>query len=314
MADYFDLPHLKYHAGRALEQTLNSSNSISTYRLAKTYHCEELARHTKEYVDLNFTNVAKTEEFLGLPYQDVKKWLSSDELVNAEEDVFEIILRWTGYKNGERNKYFADLFREVRLNHVSRDFLLSDVVTNDLVNGNKPCLNLVKNLVAVIDPEDHCYLKAMPWRRPHGQPVIVVRVSLNKGYAILCYQPRDNAWLRLNLPEVPEVRIGGEIMTCRGDVFFISDKEEALYRFRLPSTCLVQKQFSSPGKHVGDQCIRCLEVQMHWTRKNPASKFANYDLALRHWGRFARRNVSSSQNVPSVEEGGNGCFRKQRPT
>lgn len=142
MADYSDLPHLKYHAGRALEQTLNSSNSISTYRVAKTYHCKELARHTKEYVDLNFTNVARTEEFLGLPYQDVKKWLSSDEInVNAEEDVFEIILRWTGYKIGERNKYFPDLFREVRLNHVSRDFLLSDVITNDLVNDNKPCLN-----------------------------------------------------------------------------------------------------------------------------------------------------------------------------
>ena len=140
--NYFDLPHLKYHAGRALEQTLNSSNSISTYRVTKTYHCKELARHTKEYVDLNFTNVARTEEFLGLPYQDVKKWLSSDEInVNAEEDVFEIILRWTGYKIGERNKYFPDLFREVRLNHVSRDFLLSDVVTNDLVNDSKPCLN-----------------------------------------------------------------------------------------------------------------------------------------------------------------------------
>ena len=70
--NYFDLPHLKYHAGRALEQTLNSSNSISTYRVTKTYHCKELARHTKEYVDLNFTNVARAEEFLGLPYQDVK--------------------------------------------------------------------------------------------------------------------------------------------------------------------------------------------------------------------------------------------------
>ena len=189
------------------------------------HHCEELARHTKEYVDLNFTNVAKTEEFLCLPYQDVKLWLSSDEInVNAEEDVFEIILRWTGYKNGERKKYFANLFREVRLTHVSRDFLLSDVVTNDLVNDNKPCVNLVKNLLAVIDPKDYCYLKAMPWRRSHGQPVIVARVSLNKGYAILCYQPRDNTWSRLNLPEVPEIRIGGEIITCRGDVLLISDK------------------------------------------------------------------------------------------
>ena len=306
MADYFDLPHLKYQAGRALEQTLNTLNSISTYRLAKKYHCEELARHTKEYIDLNFTNVAKTEEFLGLPYQGVKMWLSSDEInVNAEEDVFEIILRWTGHKNDERKKYFADLFREVRLIHVSRDFLLSDVVTNDLVKDNKPCLNLVKNLLAVIDPKDHCYLKVMPWRRSHRQPVIVVRASLNKlGYAILCYHPRENMWSRLNLPEVPEVRIGGEIITCRGDVFFISDKGEALYRFRLPSTCLVQEQFSSPGKHEVDQCIRCLEVQMYWKRKTSTSKFANYEIALHHWGRFARRNVSSSQNVASGEERG----------
>ena len=144
----------------------------------------------------------------------------------------------------------------------------------------------------------------MPWRRSYGQPVIVVRVSLNKGYAILCYQPRYNTWSRFNLPEVPEVRIGGKIITCRGDVFFISNKGEALYRFLLPSTSLVQEQFSSPGKHVVDQCIRCLEVQMYWRRKTSLSKFADYDLALRRWGRFARRNVSSLRNVPSGEEGG----------
>lgn len=98
--------------------------------MQKTYHCEELARYTKEYADLNFTKVAKTEEFLGLPYQDVKMRLSSDEIMSMpKKKMSEIVLRWTAYKIAERKKYFADLFREVRLIHVSRDFLLSDVVT-----------------------------------------------------------------------------------------------------------------------------------------------------------------------------------------
>ena len=68
---------------------------------------------------------------------------------------------------------------------------------------------------------------------------------------MLSATPRDNAWLRLNLPEVPEVRIGGEIITCRGDVFFNSDKGEALYRFRLPSTLLGAKAIFIPRKTRG---------------------------------------------------------------
>ena len=43
---------------------------------------------------------------------------------------------------------------------------------------------------------------------------------------------------------------------------------------------------------------------MYWRRKTSLSKFADYDLAPRRWGHFAKRNVSSSRNVPSGEERG----------
>lgn len=97
--------------------------------MQKTYNCEELARHTKEYADLNFTKVAKTEEFLGLPYQDVKMRLSSDEIMSMPKKMcLKSFCDGLVIKSlNERN--FADLFREVRLIHVSRDFLLSHVVT-----------------------------------------------------------------------------------------------------------------------------------------------------------------------------------------
>ena len=52
-------------------------------------------------------------------------WISSlsDEInVSAEEDAFTIIVTWIDLEKIERKKYFAELFREVRLVYVSGDF------------------------------------------------------------------------------------------------------------------------------------------------------------------------------------------------
>ena len=74
-------------------------------------------------------------------------WISSDEIdVSAEEEAFTLILTWIDREKSERKKYFAELFREVRLVYVSRDYLLSDIVTNDLVNDNEGCMDLVNRL------------------------------------------------------------------------------------------------------------------------------------------------------------------------
>ena len=151
MADYFDLAHLKILAGRVLLQELNSSNSISTHCLAKRYQCEELIRDTKEFIHSNFTAVAKTEEFLDLSKQEVKMWISSDEIDVSEEDLFNIILTWIDHEKVDRRKHFADLFHEVRLVHISRDFLRRDVVTNDLVNDNEDCMDLVQSVLQLIE-------------------------------------------------------------------------------------------------------------------------------------------------------------------
>ena len=84
--------------------------------------------------------------------KEVETLISSDEIdVSAEEDVFKFILAWIEHDKSKRKKYFAELFRHVRLVYVSRDFLSRDVVTNDLVKDNEVCLDLVKDAMNLID-------------------------------------------------------------------------------------------------------------------------------------------------------------------
>jgi len=92
-----------------------------------------------------------------LPSCEVEKWISSDEIVTSvEEDVFEIIHSWADHNKSERSVKFSELFRHVRLTCLSRDFLMSDVVTNDLVKENEDCLDRVTGALRWIEQATCC--------------------------------------------------------------------------------------------------------------------------------------------------------------
>ncbi|KAL9951887.1 hypothetical protein ACROYT_G044628 [Oculina patagonica] len=91
-----------------------------------------------------------------------------------EEDVFNIILHWIDHNKSERKKYFANFFRHVGLIYVSRDYLLNDIVTNDLVNDNACCLELVKAAMKAIDSKNCENVSFPPPRKSLETPVIVM--------------------------------------------------------------------------------------------------------------------------------------------
>ena len=226
MAEYLVLPHLKTLAESFLAKNfkLDASNCFSTYYFAERYGCEELTSVSKNVVLKNFTTVAKTEYFFNLSSTEVQMWISSDEInVSAEEDVFKIILGWINRSKFERQEHFAELFREVRLVYVSRDYLHSDVVTNDLVKKDEVCMNLVKEALSLIHFTDnnYCHKPSVPLRKSLESPVIVVGVKrTNHGKRILCYHPRQNKWSRfpgrVSMPCVAE-----DVISCQGKLYFI---------------------------------------------------------------------------------------------
>ena len=192
MADYLLLPSLKSLAMRVVGnfETMNASNCISTYHFVELYQCDELLSRIRQFILANFQAVAKTSEFLNLSNKEVEMWISSDEIdVSAEENVFEIILEWTSRDETERKKYFAELFRQVRLVYVSRDFLCSAIATNDHVKASDGCLDLVKDALKVIDSNDFDDLSIPPRKTP-----AIVACSEKR---LLCYFPREDRWCKV---------------------------------------------------------------------------------------------------------------------
>ena len=197
MADYLVLPHLKTLAERFLLKNLklDVSNSFTYYFFAERYRCGELISHAISFISANITTAAKAEEFLKLSSEAVKMCISSDELnVSTEEDVFKIILTWIDHDKSEREKYFTELFREVRLVFVSRDFLQSDIVTNDLVrNDNQGCMDRVKDAMkySFIGPISSPHFR---FKARNSLETCVFVVTLPGQNYHWCYNTRENTW------------------------------------------------------------------------------------------------------------------------
>ena len=164
--------------------------------------------------------------------------ISSDELnVNAEEDVFKIILTWIDHDKNVREEHFVELFREVRLVYLSRDFLHSDIVTNALVTDNEGCMDLVRSAVKFIDSESFHHLHVKP-RKSLEIPVIVVGCERHGQPAceILCYYPRVNKWSRFRgrVPPLAYLKYSCDTknaVSCHGNLYFLYEEYRRSLRY-----------------------------------------------------------------------------------
>ena len=229
-ADYLILSDLKLIASKFLEQNLSISTCVHTFYLADQYLCDELAQNTRKFIHSNFAYVAETEQFMHLPCCEVERWLSSDDIViRAEEDVFKVIIKWIDYAKNERNVQFNALFRHVRLTCVSRVFLISDVISNDLVQKNKVCLDAVTSALAWIDrPNDRYVSRPHSPRKSLETSVIAFGVRGGRWYpnfGVYFYVPERNEFFGLFETSDSEVQVFPRtfVFSCRGKLFFVSN-------------------------------------------------------------------------------------------
>jgi len=142
--------------------------------------------------------------------------------ISAEEKVFELVLRWIDYDKRQRRVKFRDLFRHVRLTCISRDFMASNVVTNDLVTEDGECLKRVFLAEIWLDRSTVCDVpRSHPPRRALERDVIVVMVCANKPLNFLTnfYLPLTEQWYRLPSTSCEPTRV----FSHRGKVFVVTE-------------------------------------------------------------------------------------------
>ncbi|XP_020632949.1 kelch-like protein diablo [Orbicella faveolata] len=223
--DYLLLAKLKSIAAEFLAKALSTFNCVSTFHIANMYFCEKLICSTRKFILSNFTAVAATEDFMNLTSHELEEWIASDEIViSAEEEVFTIILRWINCTRSERNVEFGKLFRHVRLNFIARDFLLSDVETNDLVRETKECFDSVTEALTRLDDACGC-LAPRPESRPRKSLEICGIVMTGKAaFCTFFYVPEKDQFYRLHKRDQPKsLPKHAHAISCRGKLFLVTE-------------------------------------------------------------------------------------------
>ena len=194
-ADYLLLPGLKTAGCDFLEENVSIENCVFNYYFAEKYQCVELKEKCCQQINSNFSEVLEKEDFLNLDMKQVMEWVSSDDItVSAEEDVFKGIVKWVSYNKSERESCFPDLLHQVRLMSVSHDFLLNELVKEELITSNNECLCFVLESMKWIFSSTgrNC---AKPPRKCLDTQTDGIFVC--GGRKALCYRPHEDTWYQL---------------------------------------------------------------------------------------------------------------------
>ena len=230
-ANYLLLPSLKTLVDNFLKEVVSVENCVFNYYFADKYQCVELKEKCCEMIDTNFSVVIETDDFLNLDMKQVMEWVSSDDVtVNAEEEVFKGIVKWVSHNKSEREGDFPELLQQVRLTSISHDFLLNELVKEELITKNPEfCSNFV------VDAMKLMLLSATDWRasqqprkclETHADGIFVCG-----GRKALCYFPKQNLWYRLQ--DTPFEYQNHTLTECKSKIYIVDGQTHNLGESRV---------------------------------------------------------------------------------
>ena len=230
-ANYLLLPRLKNISCKFIERHMSASNCIFNYLFAEKYECKELKNYAAELIKQNFTTVGKSKEFVQLSCDQIKDLISGDDIViRAEEDIFEIILEWIGHNQENRERYFPDLFRHVRLSTISQHYLYTKLMCHELVQENGECRQILMDEMrwrALYAGQEISPQRPRSCLQTHEDAIITCGGLSPDGLVrnlTLCYVPTAKTWYQLAPMLTRRCRHG--FATCQGFVYAIGGKGE----------------------------------------------------------------------------------------
>ena len=190
-ANFLLLPSLKTMAANVLKDTLTTENCVFNYYFAEKYDCVELKDKCREVINTNFSVVMETEDFLKLDQKQVMEWVSNDDvIVNEEENIFKGIVRWVSHNKSEREGDFPELLHQVRLPFLSHDFLLDELVKDELITKDAVfCSNFVINAMKVVLSSSDSPQQPRKCQETHIDGIFICG-----GKRALCYFPQKDMW------------------------------------------------------------------------------------------------------------------------
>ena len=147
-ATMLNITPLRNSCSNFLKSQLDSGNCIGIRQFADLYSCAELELAAREYINQNFMEIMKNEEFLQLTFRNLVELLKSDKLqVRSEEDVYVAFETWL-FKDYEARKDFVpDILHYIRFPQLSLEFLQSKVYSSHYIKSNTRCHRILAEVM-----------------------------------------------------------------------------------------------------------------------------------------------------------------------
>lgn len=143
-ADLLDVPALSRACVEFLEKCVSHLNCLGMMRFAKHYSLPSLEEQCQNLLYQDFNIVAKYDEFLELPVEQVMELLDSEKLQVQEEVLVEAVLFWVHCQSSKRKVMLPKLLERLRLPLLDPVFFTNMLETDELIQESEECRKLLQ--------------------------------------------------------------------------------------------------------------------------------------------------------------------------
>lgn len=160
-ASVLQFQEVKQACSEFLRHQLDTDNCLGIKVFAEAHGCNDLRKAATIYSSHYFSQVSKRDEFLKLSIDEIKSFLSNEQLnVQNEYEVYEAAIAWLNHGADRRTEHLYEVLRLVRLPQLTTEQLLEEVGHNPLVLSNPKCVELfVEAMQCLVLPNSKAKVK-----------------------------------------------------------------------------------------------------------------------------------------------------------
>lgn len=215
-ADYLILPGLKHKAVEIMVEALSAENCLRTLVWSHKFSSRALFTHTFRFILDNFNSVSRSADFVKLPARELKLLLASNNLRVADEEiVYEALKRWCESKSDERWSQFADLFKLIKLEHLSSYYIETTIQEDVLALPDEELRFEILETITEYTVSENSELPTINLLQPPRRHIAMVTCVLTPD--VYAYIPTSKEWLEM--APVPTPRISSSSAIFNGLVY-----------------------------------------------------------------------------------------------
>ena len=153
----YEMPTLAKVCCDWLIPRLDTYDAVDILRLARELdsgYTENLEEECKSYIITSFGKLSAEDELNALCFDDLKEIIQHDKLdIEAEEDVFNVVMKWMEHDEANRLPHLSELLSCVRLEQTSEEFLQEAEQDPRIANSSR-CLRVIEDARQKLAPAE----------------------------------------------------------------------------------------------------------------------------------------------------------------